>query len=119
MYSKPGDLTASEAPRGNPDWAWDEIVLCCELVVQNGWHGLPTEDPRVVELSKLLQELPIHASGTRLPDFRNPNGVARKSYDLATAHPDYPGIHTHGGSTDKKVISEYLSNPVEMNSQAE
>ena len=103
----------------NPDWAWDEIVLCCELVVQNGWHGLPVEDQRVIELSKLLHDLPLHSSDDRLPDFRNPNGVTRKSYDLATAHPDYSGKPTHGSITDKKVIAEFIGNPNEMHSQAE
>jgi 5-methylcytosine-specific restriction protein A len=64
------DLTASEVPGRNPTWVWDEIVLCCDLVAQNGWHALSADDQRIIELSKLLQELPIHASNTRLPDFR-------------------------------------------------
>lgn len=65
-----------------------------------------------------MRSLPLHPSAARLPDFRNPNGVARKSFDIATAHPDYPGVPTHGGATDKRVIAEFLARPVEMEAEA-
>lgn len=107
-----------DGPVRNPDWTWDEIVLCCDLVVQNGWRGMDDEDRRIIDLSKLLQGLPIHPPENRLPSFRNPNGVGRKSADLATAHPDYPGVPTHGSATDKKVIDEFIRNPAEMHAQA-
>ncbi|MFJ5739089.1 hypothetical protein [Streptomyces microflavus] len=64
----------------NPDWARDEIILACHLVMENGWKGLDAGDSRVVELSALLQLLPIHAEAERNEKFRNPNGVvARRS----------------------------------------
>ena len=37
----------------------------------------------------------------------------------ATAHPDYPGVPTHGGATDKRVIAEFLDRPAEMRAEAE
>lgn len=107
-----------DTPTRNPTWAWDELVLACDLVVQNGWRGLESNDPRVVELSALLQTLPLHFPAARLSDFRNPNGVARKSFDIATAHPDYPGVPTHGGAMDKRVIAEFLARPAEMRAEA-
>ena len=73
----------SEIPGRNPTWVWDELVLACDLVVQNGWRGLAENRPEVIELSRLLQTLPLHPLDARLPDFRNPNGVARKSFDIA------------------------------------
>lgn len=108
-----------EKPTRNPTWVWDELVLACDMVVQNGWRGLERNDHRVVQLSALLQGLPLHPPEVRLPDFRNPNGVARKSFDIATAHPDYPGVPTHGGATDKRVIAEFLARPLEMRAEAE
>jgi 5-methylcytosine-specific restriction enzyme A len=108
-----------DRPGRNPVWAWDEVVLACDLVVRNGWHGMEAADPRVVELSALMQGLPLHPPAARLPDFRNPNGVARKSYDIATAHPDYRGVPTHGGATDRAVIAEFLARPAELHAQAE
>ncbi|MGW7004443.1 hypothetical protein ACWGCW_16890, partial [Streptomyces sp. NPDC054933] len=44
----------------NPDWARDELILACDLVTKNDWRGLDAGDPRVVELSQLLQLMPVH-----------------------------------------------------------
>ena len=59
--------------RRAPDWEWDEIVLACDLVAQSGWQQLPAEDPRVIELSSLLQKISIHPVEVRGDKFRNPN----------------------------------------------
>jgi hypothetical protein len=53
------------------DWEWEEIVLACDLVAQNGWRQLGEGDPRVQELSGLLQQMSIHPLETRLPNFCN------------------------------------------------
>src|SRR5690348_15416939 len=57
--------------RRAPDWEWDEIVLACDLVAQNGWQQLPAEDPRVIELSRLLRQMSIHPEEVRGDKFRN------------------------------------------------
>ena len=75
--------------RRAPDWAWDEIVLACDLVAQNGWQQLPAEDPQVIELSRLFKDMSIHPDEVRGDKFRNPNGVGRKTADLATDRPGY------------------------------
>jgi 5-methylcytosine-specific restriction enzyme A len=108
-----------EPPRRNPDWSADEVILACELVAQNSWRQLEDNDPRVVELSALLQTLPIHQPSSRLPNFRNPAGVARKTADIATIHPDYRGVPTHGGGTDKRIIAAFLAEPGEMSARAQ
>ncbi|WP_369281118.1 HNH endonuclease [Streptomyces sp. AC04842] len=101
-------------PIKNPDWARDEIMLACHLVMENDWRGLDAEDSRVVELSGLLQLLPIHAEADRNDKFRNPNGVARKTFDIATRHPEYEGKPTNGGALDVAVLHEFLARPEEM-----
>ncbi|MFF8829264.1 HNH endonuclease [Streptomyces sp. NPDC015131] len=98
----------------NPDWVRDEIILACQLVMENGWKGLDAQDSRVVELSELLQMLPIHAEADRNEKFRNPNGVARKTFDIATRHPEYRGKPTNGGALDIAVLNEFLDRPGEM-----
>ncbi|MFF7529630.1 HNH endonuclease [Streptomyces bobili] len=98
----------------NPDWARDEIILACDLVMTNGWKGLDAQDSRVFELSALLQLLPIHADADRNETFRNPNGVARKTFDIATRHPNYHGKPTKGGALDVEVLHEFLARPDEM-----
>ncbi|MFE2376210.1 HNH endonuclease [Streptomyces sp. NPDC059398] len=102
----------------NPDWARDEIILACQLVMGNGWKGLDAGDGRVVELSALLQLLPIHAEADRNEKFRNPNGVARKTFDIATRHPEYQGKPTNGGALDAAVLREFLARPQAMTEAA-
>ncbi|WP_406726788.1 HNH endonuclease [Streptomyces sp. GD-15H] len=103
----------------NPDWARDEIILACHLVMASGWKGLDANDPRVVELSGLLQLMPIHAEADRNEKFRNPNGVARKTFDIATRHPDYRGKPTNGGALDVEVLHEFRARPAEMTEVAQ
>ncbi|MFJ8081920.1 HNH endonuclease [Streptomyces sp. NPDC096205] len=103
----------------NPDWVRDEIILACHLVMANGWRGLDANDQRVIELSALLQLMPIHAQADRNEKFRNPNGVARKTFDLATRHPDYQGKPTNGGALDVEVLNDFLARPDEMNEVAQ
>ncbi|MFE7106285.1 HNH endonuclease [Streptomyces sp. NPDC057575] len=103
----------------NPDWARDEIILACHLVMTNGWKGLDANDPRVIELSGLLQLMPIHAEADRNEKFRNPNGVARKTFDIATRHPGYRGKPTNGSALDVEVLHEFLARPAEMTEVAQ
>ncbi|MFF2009198.1 HNH endonuclease [Streptomyces sp. NPDC058195] len=102
----------------NPDWARDEIILACHLVMGNNWKGLDAQDSRVAELSELLQMLPIHAEAERNEKFRNANGVARKTFDIATRHPAYLGKPTNGGALDVAVLNEFLARPQEMTEAA-
>ena len=105
--------------RRAPDWEWDEIVLACDLVAQNDWQQLPAEDPRVIALSRLLQQMSIHPEEIRGDKFRNPNGVGRKTADLATNRPGYPGKPTNGGRRDKEVIERFLLEPDVMHAMAD
>jgi 5-methylcytosine-specific restriction enzyme A len=102
----------------NPDWTEEEITLACDLVAHNGWRALPDTDPGVIQLSALLRGLPIHPPQERLPTFRNPNGVGRKTADIATAHPDYPGKPTNGSQLDKAVLNAFLTQPDRMHGRA-
>ncbi|MYQ79254.1 HNH endonuclease [Streptomyces sp. SID4923] len=102
----------------NPGWARDEVILACALVMENGWKGLDAQDDRVVELSALLQLLPIHAEADRNDKFRNSNCVARKTFDIATCHPEYQGKPTNGGALDVAGLHEFLARKEEMTEAA-
>lgn len=105
--------------RRAPDWAWEEIVLACDLVVQNGWKQLAEDDPEVTELSGLLQKLDIYPPESRGDKFRNVNGVVRKTADIATAHPGYPGGKTNGGRRTADVVAEFIARPDVMHAAAQ
>ncbi|MGY5630868.1 HNH endonuclease [Streptomyces sp. UC1A3] len=98
----------------SPDWTRDEIILACDLAMANGWKRLEFDDPRVVELSALLQTMPIHPEELRNELFRNPNGVARKTVDITSRHPDYQGKPTNGNALDVEVMNDFLARPTEM-----
>jgi len=102
----------------NPNWAWDELVLACDLVARNAWKGMDAHKPEVIKLSELLQRLPLHPESERAPTFRNPNGVGRKSHDIATAHPDHTGARTNGGRLDREVLHAFLEDPERMHAAA-
>ncbi|MFE4249785.1 HNH endonuclease [Streptomyces sp. NPDC056910] len=98
----------------NPDWTRDEIILACDLAMANGWKRLESSDPRVIKLSALLQTMPIHPEDVRTEQFRNPNGVARKTVDITCRHPDYRGKPTNGNALDAEVMNDFLTRPTEM-----
>ncbi|MEC3957521.1 HNH endonuclease [Nocardia sp. CDC153] len=105
-------------PRRSPDWTRDEVILACDLVMQNNWRQLEDSDERVIELSGVLQLLPIHPHDLRSDTFRNPNGVARKTADIASQHPDYRGRPTNGGVTDRLVLQDFRDSPDHMHAVA-
>lgn len=101
-------------PLRSPPWVRDEVILACDLVVENGWQPLTAEDPRVIELSALLQRLSFHPIEARSLTFRNPNGVERKSIDIVSNRPGYPGAPTNAGDTDRQTLAEFLHEPEKM-----
>ncbi|MGW4771965.1 HNH endonuclease [Nocardia sp. NPDC004278] len=105
-------------PRRSPDWTRDEVILACDLVMENGWRQVEDTDVRVIELSGILQLLPIHPHALRSDTFRNPNGVARKTADIASRRPGYTGRPTNGGETDQQVLQDFLDAPEHMHSVA-
>ncbi|MGY1602373.1 HNH endonuclease [Geodermatophilus sp. SYSU D00815] len=121
-----GDAAAARVLRGlgfvvtepNPDWTEDEIVLACDLVARNGWKELRASRPEVVELSDLLQRYSRHPVELRGPRFRNPNGVARKTSDIYTQHPDTTGAPTKGNKLDRAVLEQFLADPAGMAQRA-
>jgi 5-methylcytosine-specific restriction protein A len=96
------------------DWQWEEIVLACDLVYQNDWRQLDESNPQVRDLSAMLQRMSIYPLEARLPNFRNPAGVARKTLNIATRHPGYTGAPSNGNKLDAEVLDEFRNDPERM-----
>lgn len=103
----------------SPKWAWDELVLACDLLARSGWHELSDTDPQVIELSELLRALPIYPADQRGTTFRSPASVRRKMADIATQHPGSTRRQTNGGRLDRDVLAAFLARPEEMHPEAE
>jgi 5-methylcytosine-specific restriction protein A len=101
-----------------PDWSFDELVLACDLVAQNGWRELTATRPEVVELSALLRRMSDQPVELRSPRFRSLNSVSRKTTDIATAQPGYGGQPTRGGRLDREVLQAFRDRPAEMHARA-
>lgn len=103
----------------SPGWLEAELVLVCDLVAGNGWNMLRAHEPQVIEVSRLLQLLPLHPSETRGMTFRNTNSVQRKTADIATRHPGYQGKPTRGSRLDREILQAFLDRPAEMHAQVD
>lgn len=100
------------------DWTYDEIVLAADLSYRHGWIGLDRDHPEIMALSSLLKRARIHPTELRDATFRNPNGVGRKTWDIATQHPHYSGKQTKGNRLDSEVLQAYLEDPDGMAERA-
>jgi 5-methylcytosine-specific restriction protein A len=111
---------AEEGRTRPPDWEWEEIVLACDLVMQNGGRFLDHEDKRVTELSELLRRMGLHPEEERtLLRFRNANGVAQKTRNIAQHYPGFTGSSSHGNRLDREVMRQFVDEPVRMRALAE
>jgi 5-methylcytosine-specific restriction protein A len=56
----------------------------------------------------------MHPLEARLPSFRNPAGVVRKTQNIATVHPDYIGLPSNGNKLGKTVLDEFIKDGEQM-----
>jgi 5-methylcytosine-specific restriction protein A len=99
----------------NPAWARDELILALDVYLRQRGHIPSPRDTRIVELSELLNRLPIHTVRPDLEKFRNPNGVVLKITNFAALDPQYPGTGmTRGNHLDAVVWDKYASQPGEL-----
>ncbi|HEY0606101.1 MAG TPA: HNH endonuclease [Herpetosiphonaceae bacterium] len=95
----------------NPNWTRDELILALELYIRAGRKQLEASHPDVIELSKQLNQLPIHEPALRNSDFRNPQGVSMKLGNFLSIDPNYTGIGLQRGSKrDREVLEEFEGN---------
>ena len=93
-------------------------MLVADSVQRNGWTGIRAQSDRARELSRLLSTGQLRPGEELPPDFRSPNSVQRKSYDIATQHPNYEGKPTRGNRLDALVLTRFLEDPHGMHARA-
>ena len=99
---------AVERPPRNPKWAEEEIILALAAYLRG---AIPDKNNEMVrELSRELNELPLHAERPDAARFRNPNGVALKLANLAALDPSYHGTGmTSFSKLDAEVWRRYAA----------
>lgn len=99
----------------NPPWSREELILALDLYLRRWHQGIAVDDPEIVELSGVLNSLPIHPNRPDAKRFRNPNGVYMKLGNFARLDPDYRGEGlTRGNRLEKSVWDELAGNPVRL-----
>lgn len=94
----------------NPKWHRDEIILALDLYFRIDSSKMTSSHPEIIELSKLLNRLPIHDLRPDQVKFRNPNGVNLKLNNFKAFDPSYTGKGMQNfGKLDKKVFEEFES----------
>lgn len=101
------------------NWKWEELVLACDLVMQNNGRYVDDRDQRAIELSQVLRQMTLHPREDRLPEFRNPNGVAQKTRNLVQHLPGYTGSLSRGSALDREVVERFVAEPEVMHELAE
>lgn len=92
----------------NPPWIRDELILALDLYSRLSPRGLSHDHPEVIELSRILNRLPIHTSRPDGERFRNPNGVYMKMCNFLRLDPTYSGTGLQAGSKlDAEVWAEF------------
>lgn len=71
---------------------------------------MSSETAEVVELSRLLNMLPIHPTETQAKDFRNPTGVHMKLRNLCGLDPPFRGKGLgRGGALERIVWRDFVN----------
>lgn len=104
----------------NPKWHRDEIILALDLYFQLEPGQINHANPRIIEVSKNLNRLPIHDIRPDEVKFRNPNGVSLKLSNFLAIDPYYHGKGMQSFSKlDKKVFDEFITDKIRLHRLAE
>lgn len=99
----------------DPDWAREELILTLDLYFRRGRKQLDANDPEVLQMSELLNELTIHPSILRTKRFRNPNGVSMKLGNFLSVDPAYGGVGlSQGSQLERQIWKEFADKPEEL-----
>ena len=104
----------------NPKWERDEVILALNLYFDENRGTIESTNSKIIELSELLNKLPIHSNRPDEEKFRNPNGVTLKLGNFLALDPNYSGKGMESYSKlDEAVFSEYFENVIELRDVAE
>lgn len=94
----------------NPKWYRDEIILALDLYFKLNRKDISANNPAVIELSELLNKLPIHNKSVLTEKFRNPNGVSLKLCNFLAIDPEYSGKGMQSYSAlDYQIFNEFAN----------
>jgi 5-methylcytosine-specific restriction protein A len=94
----------------NPKWHRDEIILALDLYFRQDRGAITKRNERIIELSNLLNQLPLFPNRPDEEKFRNPNGVSLKLSNFLAIDPSYGGKGMESFSKlDVEVFKEFMN----------
>ena len=95
----------------NPKWHRNEIILALDLYYKfKAAKKIPTpKSLEVINISDILNRIPLKEEDVKNYSYRNPNGVCMKVANLESLDPDYHGKGLGNGSKlDSEIFYEFL-----------
>jgi 5-methylcytosine-specific restriction protein A len=94
--------------------------LALNLYFDENRGMIENTNTKIIELSEILNQLPIHSNRLDEEKFRNPNGVTLKLGNFLALDLNYAGKGMESQSKlDEAVFNEYFQNLVELRNVAE
>jgi len=92
----------------NPKWTRDELILALDLYFRHPPTKINSNHPEIIQLSELLNDLPVHPKKDDFQKFRNPNGVYMKLCNFLRLDPSYQGKGLQaGGKLEEEIWEEF------------
>lgn len=99
----------------SPKWHRDELILTLDLYFKKDLGSITASNPKIIELSALLNRLPIHKNRLDHVKFRNANGVTLKMSNFLAIDPSYQGKGmTSYSKLDEQVFFEFYEHREEL-----
>jgi 5-methylcytosine-specific restriction protein A len=103
------------AAQRNPPWQRDELILALDLYLRFPPNSIGQEHSEVIQLSEVLNALPIHPTSPDAVRFRNPNGVYMKLCNFLRFDPSYQGTGlSRGNRLEEEVWTAFADKRDEL-----
>jgi predicted HNH restriction endonuclease len=124
VRSPPGaDLGRDGDRHANKPWMRDELILALDLYLAHRRSPPGPRDPKVIELSSVLNALWKGDTETRTTTFRNPNGVGMKLMNFRRFDPEFTATGRtglrRGNRLELEVWNEFAEDPTRLRRVAE
>jgi len=107
-----------EKKQRNPRWTRDELILALDLYFKEPTAHGNASHHSVVELSNLLNALPLHKGRKLNEKYRNPNGVGMKLANFRTFDPEYEKGLSSSSRLDHEIWDEFSADKKRLNTIA-
>lgn len=104
----------------NPKWHKDEIILALDLYFKLESGKIHAGNPEVIELSRVINQLPIYEIKPDELKFRNPNGVSLKLSNFLAIDESHAGKGMSSYSRlDAEIFNEFKEDKKRLSQIAE